>query len=341
MKILVTGAGGFLGRFTATAALERGHEVRALVRSESGCDHLRRLHPGGRIEVVIADLRRGASLDPVLDDIDVVVHLAGVKVGDLPAQFAGTVRPTEVMLERMRIVGPGRLVGVSTLALYDFTRLRAGETLTEESGIEQTPARRTAYVQTKLVQERLVAEYGAERDHVVAIVRPGMVYGPERLRHALLGIDVGGYHLRICGRRRLPMLYVEHGAEALVLAAEALLDRPEVVADGPLNLVDSELPTCREFAAAIAPAGDPRTTIPAPWTAMRGLVAAIDAANVSCFDGRAALPSVASRPELHARFKPLDYSNRRARDVLDWTPVTNWRAAVARSLPESCDTIPH
>lgn len=329
MRLLVTGAAGFIGGYTAAAALERGHDVRALVRS-------RRIGPSGhpvladgRVDVVAGDLRSGRSLRAVLDGIDAVIHLAGVKVGDFPTQFLGTVRSTELLLDEMRSAGARRLVGVSSLAVYDFCRLRAGDVLTERSPIEDEPGTRSAYARTKLEQERLFVRFGT--DHDVAIVRPGLVYGRDHLRHALLGVDVGPYHLRVGSRRRLPMLYVGHCAEALVLAAERLeRDAPPLVG-GPVNLVDSDLPTCREYERAIGLARDVGTVVPVPWTAMRAFAGLVDVVNRSCYGGRAMLPNAASRPEVHTRFKPLGYSNHRARTVLGWTPRHPWQRAVAMS----------
>ncbi|MHC4996361.1 MAG: NAD(P)H-binding protein, partial [Planctomycetota bacterium] len=56
MRVLVTGAGGFLGTRVVASLLERGHAVRAMVRPASDVS---RHGWGDRVEVFRADLRGG------------------------------------------------------------------------------------------------------------------------------------------------------------------------------------------------------------------------------------------------------------------------------------------
>ena len=73
MKVLVTGAGGFLGQRLVAALLRDGHAVRALVRPDSPFD------PRGcssAVEVFRADLSTTEDLAPAFEGVDVLVHLA-------------------------------------------------------------------------------------------------------------------------------------------------------------------------------------------------------------------------------------------------------------------------
>src|SRR5436305_8304475 len=98
MKLLVTGAGGFLGRYVVAEALRRGHAVRAMVRGSS--EGLAELdHPA--LELVKADLRSRRGLTDAVKGVDAVLHLAAAKSGDLYAQYAGTVVATENLLAAM------------------------------------------------------------------------------------------------------------------------------------------------------------------------------------------------------------------------------------------------
>lgn len=71
--ILVTGAGGTLGRLLVPTLTRRGSDVRALSRRERGGRG-----PGGTgsFEWVVGDLGSGAGLDEAVDGIDVIVHAA-------------------------------------------------------------------------------------------------------------------------------------------------------------------------------------------------------------------------------------------------------------------------
>lgn len=72
MKVLVTGATGFLGGHLVEELVKEGYEVRALVRRVECAAHLRELG----IEIVVGDLTRPETLGPATKGVDAVVHLA-------------------------------------------------------------------------------------------------------------------------------------------------------------------------------------------------------------------------------------------------------------------------
>ena len=152
MKVLVTGAGGFLGRAVVAAAVREGHEVLAMVRPASAG---RATAPG--VTEVAGDLRqRGAWVDAV-QEADAVVHCAAA-FGDIASQLAGTVLATENLLAALP-ARTKRFVHVSSLSVYDFDAPRLGGALDETTPLEAAPLRRDAYTQTKVMQERLVREH--------------------------------------------------------------------------------------------------------------------------------------------------------------------------------------
>src|SRR5262249_12080694 len=118
VKALVTGAGGFLGRHVVARLLERGHEVRALVRPGSPLREW-----GSGVELVRADLRVG-DLAPLFAGVDVVVHVAAAVAGDEDVQFASSVVGTERLLEAMARSTATRLLLVSSLVVYDWAGAR-------------------------------------------------------------------------------------------------------------------------------------------------------------------------------------------------------------------------
>ena len=71
MRILVTGATGFIGRKLVGRLIEAGHEIVALVRESSNTSGL----PDG-VEFREADLINYESLEPTVKDVQVVIHLA-------------------------------------------------------------------------------------------------------------------------------------------------------------------------------------------------------------------------------------------------------------------------
>ena len=90
MKILVSGAGGFLGRYAVNRLLQSGHTVRAIVRPASPKPPW-----AGGVEVFYADLRAHDNLVSAFEGIDAVLHIAAATSGNEDVQFASTVVATE------------------------------------------------------------------------------------------------------------------------------------------------------------------------------------------------------------------------------------------------------
>src|SRR5258707_4250647 len=74
MKILVTGATGYIGRAAAKALRLRGHQVSGLVRSESSAAKLAQV----RLTPVMGDFAEVASLANAVKDVDMIVSTASV-----------------------------------------------------------------------------------------------------------------------------------------------------------------------------------------------------------------------------------------------------------------------
>ena len=336
MRILVTGATGFVGRYTVAAALARGHRVAAVLRPASSGRELGALldHPG--VEAVRVDLRSRAGLADALAGADSVIHLAAAKSGDFYTQFAGTVVATENLLWAMGEAGVRQLVAVSTFSVYDYKALPGGTLLTETTPIDADPVKRDEYARTKLLQEDLYRGFLAsgappEDGHRAVIVRPGLIYGRDELWHALLGAELGPRFLRVGSKAILPLLYVENCAEALVLAAEKLAEDPSPVNGETINLVDDDLPTQGRYVELVSAVMEPPPSLFVPWPVMRVAADALDRANGALLGGRAKFPGIVVPEKLHGRFKPLRYTNAKAKRLLGWTPRYGTEAAVERA----------
>jgi nucleoside-diphosphate-sugar epimerase len=321
--VLVTGATGFLGTPVVAALLAAGIPVRAIVRPGTDVTALRWPTGEAPLELARVDLRRREGLDDAIAGTAGVVHLAAVKTGDFATRFAGTVLATEHLLDAMRHTGVDRLTYCSTFSVYDYRALAPGSLLTEDAPIEDEPLTRDEYAQVKLAQERLVAEWGGR----TTIVRPGMIYGPGELWHSLLGIEIAGPWWLGAGMRHvLPMTWVDNVADAFVAAVER-----ESSIGTTVNIVDDDLPTVAEYVAAVRPlVADPPRIVPLPYQATNSLVSALQLANDALLGGRAKLPSGLRPASFAARFRPLRYSNARAKAVLGWEPRVNLVQAIAR-----------
>src|SRR5437868_1284011 len=119
---VITGATGLLGSHIAEQLRARGERVRALVRPTSDVAFLSR----AGVELAIGDLQDPASLQDAVAGADVVYHCAA-RVGDWGRwqDFQREVLDaTRNVLHACRHAGIGRVLHVSSLAVYGRTRRR-------------------------------------------------------------------------------------------------------------------------------------------------------------------------------------------------------------------------
>lgn len=180
MRILVTGAAGFIGSHVCARLLAEGHEVTGLdafipyyprpIKERN----LARLRDEARFRFVEADLR-DAPLAPLVADADAIIHLAampGNRWDIFDLYMTCNLQGTERLIEALRTVGEGerrRLVQISTSSVYG----------TEACGDETTPLRPVSpYGITKLAAEQLARSYGATFGLPVVTLRYFSMYGP-------------------------------------------------------------------------------------------------------------------------------------------------------------------
>ena len=169
MKILVTGASGFIGGRFARFALEQGLDVRVNGRRAEGVEHLVRRGA----EFIQGDLNDADLVRELCRDVEAVVHCAGAVGLWARAQdfHRGNVLVTENVVEACLKQRVGRLVHLSSPSIYFDGRDHLG--LTED----QVPKRfKHPYAATKYLAEQKVfgaQEFGLE----VLALRPRFVTG--------------------------------------------------------------------------------------------------------------------------------------------------------------------
>ncbi|MEM9922297.1 MAG: NAD(P)-dependent oxidoreductase [Cyanobacteria bacterium P01_D01_bin.50] len=330
MKLLVTGASGFLGKYVVTEALRRGFQVRAAIRHTSDEKRLPwRNH--SNLDLIRLDLTQSKGLEDALQDIDAVVHLAAAKQGNYDIQYANTVLATENLLKAMLAASIKRLVAISTFSVFDYLHIPSGEIINEDSPIESQPLDRDIYAQTKLIQESLFRDFAQINQGEVTILRPGIVYGKNNLWNAHLGVNLKNrLWIRIGGNAQLPLTYVENCAQAIVSAC----GRQEAIGK-TLNIVDNDLPTQKVYAQKIVKLLAPNTsTLGINWSLMRLLSRSAWLTNKVLFFGKMKLPGIFVPARLEARFKPFCYSNNNAEQILNWQPLYSLDEALKRSCSD-------
>jgi len=308
LRFLVTGAAGFLGSRVVCQLLDRGHAVRALVRSAS------RTPPAdwrGRAEVVQADLRTAPALENLFDGVDVLVHLAATMRASSDDPFASTTTGTERLLHAMRCAGSTRCIVLGgSCSVYDYSsRMRV---LNEDSAVAAESGELDGYASAKIAQERITRRFAGENRWTLSVLRPGFVYGPGAGPAAVAGLALGRLFLVVAPTAQLRLTHVENCASAFVRAAE-------IRAAGTFNVIDDDRITAWRYAGRLRIRGRGFFRVPVPYHA--GLAAARVAHAIHRVIeplGGPRLPGILNPRQYQARFKPLDYDNRHAKRELAW-----------------------
>ncbi len=294
MRVLITGANGYVGRACVAEALRQGHAVHALVRR-------------GDVDGALAfrgDLSSPA-LAAAMEGVDAVIHTAASLAGDEEQMMRDTVDGTRALMTAVHAQArKPRVVITSSMSVYGAD-CPANSVISEDSPREMQPQLRDAYTRAKMAQEDIVDQM---RDGVeVWMLRIGAVFGPNRLWNGHIGVVKGPILVRLGKTGDIPLSHVGNTARALVQAATIPAQGIEII-----NVLDDDLPNRVEYLAALKAGGWSKIVIPAPWT----LFARIGQA----FGWLPGLPGLLRGPVLRARMMPLQYSNDRMKERLRVTP---------------------
>jgi len=258
MKLLITGANGFLGSHVAERVSQRdGVDLRLMLRRTSRLAYLKGLD----YERVEGDLRDEASLTRAVAGVETVVHLAGLVSALSEARYhAVNAGGTAALVRAASAAGVKRFVYVSSLAALGPS----------QDGVSPPamPHPVSGYGRSKLAGEYAVLAEKAAMS--VAVVRPAAVYG-ERDR-ALLPFyrlaKLGVVPVYGDGNRRLSFLHAHDAADSIIAAA---------LADGPSGAVyttsDGCLHTWRSLIEAYGKAAGRRLRVlpvPGPLFTLAG-----------------------------------------------------------------------
>ena len=120
MHLLILGASGGCGRWATRLAAERGHQVRAVVRSGASFE------PPAGVETIVGSVLEQSVVDEAVRDVDAVLCCLGLRRRHPANPWSRVTSPhdlvestTRVLVERMRAHGVSRVVAISAGGVGD------------------------------------------------------------------------------------------------------------------------------------------------------------------------------------------------------------------------------
>lgn len=223
MRILVTGARGFIGAGVVHAAHRQDHEVVAADRSTHG----RRLPDG--VEVIEADITRPEEWRSAFEGVEAVVHCAAIHrpdeiADDMVRSIEVNLRGTRLMLAAAADAGVQRFVHLSSAKAY-------GEPLGFPSREDDLVNPVESYGLAKVITEEYCRYFTASTGMRCISLRPYSVYGPGQdfstgYIGQLLEASTSGTHVALSGEPAFIRDFVHIDDVVDICMAAALHDQP-------------------------------------------------------------------------------------------------------------------
>jgi 7-cyano-7-deazaguanine synthase len=220
-KIAITGANGYLGKHTITAAIQKGWQVIGIVRREEAVKEIENL---GAQAIIIKDFNYN-TLRNTLIGCTAVLHFRGVVCG------------SDELFKKVNIEGMRALIKAASDAKVSRIIFPSG--LGVDKYQEEEWAN-NAYFYSKHVAEQLLREGGVP----YIIFRPSYILGPEDELIPDLIEQIGNSIIHIAGDGNVPMqpIYVKDAVKAFLAAAEGI-NQENLICD----LVGPQIMTMREL----------------------------------------------------------------------------------------------
>jgi len=245
LKTLVTGATGFIGTHLVKALVEKGRDVRCLVRKTSNTTYLKKLG----VELVYGDLLDRDSLKGIVKGVNIVYHLAGEVYSKRTSDYYKVnVDGTKNLLEACLPEKIKKFIYLSSISAVG-PNPKQGILLNEKSPCKPI----TPYGKSKYLVEKLVSMFSKKYTLPATIIRLPTVYGPgvstsSRVFTMLELIKRGLFRIIGNGNNVISLCYIDNLINGILL-----IDRKTQNTNYTIYFLADQKPrTIREIAEKIA-----------------------------------------------------------------------------------------
>src|SRR5487761_2685299 len=166
-RILVTGASGFVGRPLVTALLDAGYTVRAAARRQVS-------FPDSVEAVVIPDLKDSIDWAPILQGVNIIIHLAGPAHSKIPENAYSEFDQVN-WIATQRLADAAKAAEIERFVYISSVRAQIGAAATQAVREQDEPRPTNQYGRSKLAAEQAIRAAGLP----FTIFRPVVIYGPD------------------------------------------------------------------------------------------------------------------------------------------------------------------
>ena len=331
MKILLTGAGGFLGKRILERLLAHGEtDIRCMLRDTSKGSALSDIaasHPAANVELFAANLKNPREIATAIDGCGLIIHAAAAMKGSPAEMFLDSVVASRNLLDAIAALDASkrpRVVLISSFGVYGVAPLGRGAMVDENTPLENHPEQRDVYSYTKLRQEQMFWDYRKRFGFDLVVLRPGVIYGPGGGHFSgRVGLSMFGRFIHLGGSNLLPLTYVENCAEAVALTALSPQASGQVY-----NVVDDDLPTSSQYLHLYQRNVKPLKTIPVPYSVLQWGSKQVERYNTK---SKGQLPAIFTPYKTASQWGGNRFSNAKLRQ-LGWKPIVPTQQGLERSF---------
>jgi nucleoside-diphosphate-sugar epimerase len=220
-RVLVTGASGFIGRPLVDALLRAGYAVRAVTRGQTS-------FPDSVEAVIIPDLRNPIDWTPILQGVDIIVHLAGPAHGKI-AENAYSEFDQVNWLATQRLADATKEVAIERFVYISSVRAQVGASAVQAVREQDEPRPTNQYGRSKLAAEQAIRASGVP----FTIFRPVVVYGPHPKGNMRTVVQLA--------RSRLPLPVANFTSRRSMLGVENLISAIIFALNNPVTIGETYL----------------------------------------------------------------------------------------------------